>query len=285
MILPITPKLPDLRPESFKWLIMGGSGMGKSSLFASIPKILVIDPDNGMAALPLDFEPLQVRNWTDCLSVLKLLKQAKPEELLRYSWIGLDLANVMYEFAYNHECSRMGVSYPSDLEGGKARGKGWAIITKTYISWLRELGTLGLPLIATCHVNLVEVSVKNRTFQRAIPGFPGGSATSVFQRVKESFDIVGYLTFDLVPTDAEKDQRKVLAGNVTLVDVPKHQQIEATNTRVIHFQPSQYWDAQDTSRQLPEKVILPTEWEQDWSTIQQAWRWKANESAGNNTKA
>ena len=40
---------------------MGGSGMGKSSLLASIPNILIVDPDNGCAALP--GYVVQVRNW------------------------------------------------------------------------------------------------------------------------------------------------------------------------------------------------------------------------------
>lgn len=272
MFLPTTPKQPDVSPTAYKWQIMAGSGMGKSSLLASIPNILIVDPDKGCAALP--GYVVDVANWSDCVALLKVLQREGKEKLQRtYSWIGLDLLNVMYEFCYNFECNRMGVSYPSDLEGGKARGKGWAIITKTFMSWVRDMGNIGLPLISTCHVNLVEVEIKQRKFNRAVVSFPGGSATSTFQKVKEAFDVVGYLTFDLeVPKEAEeKDARKIVAADATLLNLPKHQQVEATNTRVIHFQPSQYWDAQDTSRQLPAKVILPTDWSQDWSTILNAW--------------
>ena len=118
MILPTTPKEMDLRPESFKWLYMAGSGMGKSSLLASIPNILIVDPDRGCAALPGYVS--DVKNWTDCLSLLKELQKGNLE---RYSWLGIDLLNVIYEFCYEYNCSKLGIQYPSDMEGGKEIGR------------------------------------------------------------------------------------------------------------------------------------------------------------------
>jgi hypothetical protein len=269
-ILPTTPKLPDLRPESFKWLFMGDGGMGKSSILASIPKILVIDPDNGTAALPFDYEPIQVRSWTDCTSLAKQIKSAKETDLSVYSWIGLDLLNVTYEFCFNYMCKKLGIDYPPE-----DFGKTWSMITKEFVNWVRDMGSR-LPVIATCHMDFKDITIKGRTFSRAIPSFPGSKATSAFKKVKQYFDIVGYITFDLtVPRESEvKDQRQVVAGDTKLINLPPQQQVEATDTRVIHFQPSQYWDAQDTSRQLPEKVVLPEDWESDWKEIQNAWRYK-----------
>ena len=165
----------------------------------------------------------------------------------------------------------MGVAYPSDLDGGKGHGKGWAIITKEFISWLRDMGNLGLPLIATCHINMVEVEIKARKFSKATPSFPGSGATSTYRKIKEAFDIVGYLTVDLTPSNTEKDLRKVVAPDAKLIGLSEHQTIETSDTRVIHFQPSQYWDAQDTSRQLPAKIILSKEWSEDWSLILKEW--------------
>jgi len=267
MKLPTKPQEPNISPTAYKWLIMSGSGGGKSSFLASIKDILISDPDNGCLALP--GYVIQVRNWTDCKELLKELQKA---DLSIYSWIGLDLLNVSYEFCYNHECKRMGVAYPSDLEGGKGRGKGWAMITKEFIGWVRDMGNIGLPIIATCHVNFIAQEVKKREFNKAVPSFPGGSATSAYQKIKEAFDIVGYLTFDLPPaTSDEKDMRKIIAPNAELIDLPPHQVVPTTETRVIHFQPSQYWDAQDSSHQLPPKVVLPKDWREDWSTILDNW--------------
>src|SRR4030042_5364005 len=106
MKLPTTPQEPNLSPEAFKWLIMAESGMGKSSLLASIPDILITDPDSGCQALP--GYVIQVRNWMDCKDLLKTLQQG--DNLKLYKWIGIDLLNVIYEFCYNHECKRMGVT-------------------------------------------------------------------------------------------------------------------------------------------------------------------------------
>lgn len=267
MKLPTSPQSPNLSPTAFKWLIMAESGMGKSSFLASIPDILITDPDSGCQALP--GYVVQVRNWMDCKDLLKTLQQG--ENIKPYSWIGIDLLNVIYEFCYTHECKRMQVAYPSDLDGGKGHGKGWAIITKEFIGWLRDMGNLGLPLVGTCHVNMVEVEIKARKFQKATPSFVGSGATSTYRKIKEAFDIVGYLTIDLPIGEQEKDLRKVVAPDAALIGLAKHQTIETSDTRVIHFQPSQYWDAQDTSRQLPAKVVLSKEWSEDWSTILKAW--------------
>lgn len=266
MQLPTTPQEPNFSPTAFKWLVMAQQGMGKSSFLASIPDILIVDPDNGCLALPGYVQ--QVRNWSDCKELLRALQK---EDTARYSWLGIDLLNIIYEFAYNSECKRMGIAYPSDVDGGKGMGKGWAMITKEFVTWLRDMGNLNLPLIATCHINLTEVEIKTRKFNRAIPAFPGSGATSAFQRVKQSFDIIGYLTFDSTPTDALKDVRKAIDPNVHTINLAPQQAPEFTETRVVYFQPSQYWEAEDTSRQLPAKVILPTNWSQDWSTILGVW--------------
>ncbi len=274
MQLPTTPQEPNLTPTAFKWLLMAQPGMGKSSFLASIPNILIVDPDNGCQALPAYIT--QVRNWMDCKELLKALQQM--EKPSTYSWIGLDLLNILYEFAYNHECKRMGIVYPSDLEGGKARGKGRAIITKEFMSWVRDMGNLGIPLIGTCHVNMVEISVKSRTFNRAIVSFPGGSATTTYQKIKEAFDIVGYITFDTdnpgIETDTKEklDLRKVITPDTEMLGLAKHQLPEFSNARVIYFQASQYWDSSDTSMgQLPAKVVLPSDWREDWNTILANW--------------
>jgi len=271
MKLPTTPQEPNLSPTAFKWLIMAESGMGKSSFLASVPNILITDPDTGCQALPGYI--IQVRNWLDCKDLLKTLRQ---EDKTAYSWIGIDLLNVIYEFCYSHECRRMGVVYPSDLDGGKGHGKGWAIITNEFIAWLRDMGNLGLPLIGTCHVNMIEVEIKARKFLKATPSFVGSGATSTYRKIKEAFDIVGYLTFDtdMQKVEQQKDLRKEIAPGATMIGLTDRQMPEFSTTRVIHFQPSQYWDAQDTSRQLPAKITLSEEWSEDWSKIQQAWKGK-----------
>jgi hypothetical protein len=263
MILPTIPKEPDLRPESFKWLFMAQQGMGKSSLLASVPNILIVDPDKGCRALP--GYVADVTNWQDCLELVRLLKKDKATE--RYSWIGIDLLNIIYDYCSEYICTQLGIKHPSDSDHGKA----WSRITQDFAHWIRDMGNLGLPIMATCHVNTTEITVKGRKFTRYIPAFVGGGARSAYQRVLENFDIIGYLAFDITVESPVKDIRQAADPNIHLINVGPAQKIEPTDTRVIHFQPSQYWEGEDTSRQLPAKVVLPEDWSQDWSCILEVW--------------
>ena len=117
MQLPTSLKQPDIRPESYKFQIMGGSGMGKSSFLASMglwlrenkqPDILIVDPDKGCAALPGYI--VDVANWHDCISLLKELKLQKNLSE-KYSWIGLDILNVTYDFCYDFMLKKLSLDY------------------------------------------------------------------------------------------------------------------------------------------------------------------------------
>lgn len=263
MILPTTPQEPNLKPEAFKWLFMAQQGMGKSSLMASIPGIIILDPDGGCRALPGFI--LDVKNWSDCLEAKRLL--SKPEAIANYSWIGIDLLNLYYDYCSDYICKQLGIKHPSDSDHGKA----WSQVTQEFARWIRDMGNLGLPLVATCHINTTEITIKSRKFNRYIPAFVGGGARSAYQRVLENFDIIGFITFDVKEVEPTKDVRKAVDPDIHTVNLSPQQATEFTETRVIHFQPSQYWEAEDTSRQLPPKVVLPEDWKEDWSTILTAW--------------
>ena len=264
MILPTSPRLSILDPEGFKWLIMSEQGVGKSSLLMSIqkhldssgkPPILIIDPESNIA---LSGFVVSITKWQDDLEALKAL--IKPDRPI-YSWIGIDNLNMHYDMSYTEFMKKSPFDYPPEDFGAT-----WSRITTQFVTWLRGIINIGIPIIATCHLNMVELKIKKDPFNRYIPAFRGSSATSAYKQVLQSFDILGFMTFETKSVEAPKDLRKDLPSSVLAKDP------EMAEVRVIHFQPSQYWDAQVPLSLLPAKVTLPSNWEEDWITILENWR-------------
>ena len=264
MILPISPRLSILDPEGFKWLIMSEQGVVKSCFLMSIqkyldsqnkPGILILDPESNAA---LSGFIIPITKWNDDLEVLKSLQ--KPNSPV-YSWIGIDNINMHFSMCFNAQLKKMGIDYPPE-----DFGKTDSIITNHFVTWLRGIINLGIPVIATSHVTTTEVRIRGNPFNRFIPALRGSSGMSSYKQIMQSFDIVGFATFETKSVEAPKDLRKDLPASVLAKDPEK------AEVRVIHFQPSQYWDAQVPLNLLPAKVTLPSNWEEDWITILENWR-------------
>lgn len=251
----IVPAITDW--TAYKWLLMGDQGIGKSGFLASIPDYLLVDP----AAEMLGYPGLKVTltSWQDCLDLLNQLARSKGAG---FKGLALDCLNVIYDHCAAHVISELRIKHPSDL----AHGTGWTKITTEFVSWLRNMMLLGLHTVATCHTTITEVKVKNVTYNRWIPAFVGGGPNSTFAYVQKMFDIVGFMTFEEV--SAPPTSKK---SGATTVDLRADVTDLLTETRVVHFAPSTYWTAQDTSGQLPDKVFLTDDWRQDWPLVTTAW--------------
>ena len=264
MILPTLPRLSILDPEGFKWFIMSEQGVVKSCFLMSIqsyldsqnrPGILILDPERNVA---LSGYVVPITKWMDDLEILKALQ--KPDRPA-YSWIGIDNINMHYGFCFNSYLKKMNLDYPPE-----DFGKTDSIITNLFVTWLRGIINLGMPVIATCHVTTTEVKIKGNPFNRYIPALRGSSGMSSYRQIMQSFDVIGYATFETKSIEPPKDLRKDLPASVL------EKEPEKAEVRIIHFQPSQYWDAQVPLSLLPAKVTLPSNWEEDWITILENWR-------------
>ncbi len=262
MILPTTPQEPNLVPQAFNWLVLSASdGLGKSSFLASIPRLLIADPDYSCKALPMEYEPVNLNNWRDCLELLRLLKAQGHEKLEEtYSGLGIDNLNIFHDLLFEDFVKRE--KHPGDAND---MGKTWNKLTKEYVYWLRDLRRAmpGL-FIATAHSNIIEIKIKNTPYNRYVPAIPGGGPRGAYRQTMEGFDIVGFMTRETESAIAPpKDMR---------TDTLALQASQSSREQlVIHFQPSQYWEAKDNSRQLPAKVVMPTDWREDWNTILNLW--------------
>lgn len=258
MILPTTPQEPNLTPTAFNWLFYGAmDGIGKSSLLASVPRLLICDPDYSCKALPTDYAPINLNNWRDCLDLLRTLKAETHEKLsTTYSGLGLDNINIFHDLLFEDFVKRE--KHPGDAND---MGKTWNKLTKEYVYWLRDMRRVvpGL-FIATSHNNMIEIKIKHAPFNRYVPAIPGGGPRGAYRQTMESFDIIGFMAKE---TEVEIAPPKDTRADTTV--------LQSKEQVVIHFQPSQYWEAKDNSRQLPAKLVLPSDWSQDWNTILARW--------------
>jgi len=260
VILPTEP-IPAIKTwEAFDLLIIGDKSIGKSGFLASIPNYLLLDPEDGMDSYP--GYKIKLTNWQDHLDVLRLLSDAPKG---KYAGVGLDTLNSSYDLCSIAVCKKLKVSHPSEVP----HGGGWGRVTTEFTNWLTAMRLLGYHIVGTCHSTITEVKILARAYNRWIPAFVGGGPSSTYAGVLKKFKILGFMTFDEVTKPATriadpKTGKMVVDVRVDATDV-------TVETRVIHFKPSNYWIAGDTSHMLPDKIILSDRWEEDWARFTEAW--------------
>jgi len=255
MDLPTEKQQPNIRPESFDMMFYGAiDGIGKSSLGASIPEILICDPDYSCKALPGFI--VNIEDWRQAIDLLKTLQKGFPE---KYSGIFLDNLNIFHDLLFADFIKREG--HPADKND---MGKTWSKLTKEYISWLRDMRRTcpNKLFVASAHSNMIEVKIKNVPFSRYVPAIPGGGPRGAYRQTMESFDIIGFMNKETGKTiSPPKDAR----ADLSTIPIS-----EGKEELVIHFYGSQYYEAKDNSHRLPESVKLTNDWRDDWKMILEA---------------
>ena len=261
--LPTEPLPATTDITAFNMLLMGDPGIGKSSFLASIPNYLLVDPINGMKGLP--GLKVQLQSWNDHLDL--------PEKLSKiprgaYAGIGLDLLNISYDICSAYITKILKVNHPSEL----AHGTGWTRVTTEFTKWLQSMTLLGYHIVGTCHTTIMEVRLNTRQYNRWIPAFVGGSAQSAYANTLKLFDIKGFMCTEMIAAPPVRQATTKEGGIKSTVDTRVDMSdLQFTENRVIHFTPSNNWLAGDTSQMLPNKVVLGTDWREDWNMILKAW--------------
>jgi len=254
--LPETKKEPTIEPKAYNWLFTGSTdGIGKSSLLASCQDLLILDPDQSCKALPGYI--LDIPNWRDALEALRTLQKGE----FPYSGIGIDNLNIFYDHLFLDFVKRE--KHPGDAND---MGKTWNKLTREWITWLRSLRAT-VPngyFIATAHTNIIEISIKSQKFNKYVPAIPGGGPRGAYRQTMELFDITGFITREAGEEAGKppKDARQEILRLTTEERI------------VVHFLPSVYWEAKDNSRQLPFKIELTDNWQEDWNLILNNWKAK-----------
>lgn len=246
-------------------LIMGDYGIGKSGLLASTGYLLG-DPEDKLRAYP-DLYRVSLRSWQDHKDfALEVSKRPKGT----FKGIGLDSLNISYDQALmwcmehikfagarlNHPSENPQLAYPR--------------ITHEFITWLRSVTFLGYHIVATCHTNVVEIRDKRgNLYNRWVPAFTGGSATSTYSSVLKIFPIVGFMALDEIMV--RPSTRTVMGKSVADARTDASRIDETEQRRVIHFKQDPNWLANNKFSGFPDRVVFTNRWQDDWSIMQEAW--------------
>lgn len=254
------PAIPDLTGNNI--LFTGDYGIGKSGLLASTDYLLA-DPEDKLKSYPC--RRVVLTNWQDHLEFPKLVAKESPGT---FKGIGLDSLNISYDHCLTWVMNTVrfnGVKLTHPSENPQTA---YPRVTYEFINWLRSITYLGYHVIATCHVNVSEVRGRDgSSYNRWIPAFTGGSATSTYANVLKVFSIVGFMTME----DVAKPSVKQVMGKAVVDLRADSTRINTEEKRVIHFDQSPNWLANNKFSGFPDKVVLTEDWKEDWDILVRSW--------------
>ncbi len=261
------PAAPDLTANNI--LITGDYGIGKSGFLASTGYLLA-DPEDKLRSYPGTYR-VPLTTWQDHKDFVAEVAK-KPAST--YLGIGLDSLNISYDAALvwvmkNVKFAGSYLTHPSENPQ-----LAYPRITYEFITWVRSVTFLGYHVIATCHVNLVEIrDKKGNLYNRWVPAFTGGSPTSTYSSILKVFPLVGFMTLDEVEQSAVRKAptRMVMGKSVvdTRADASRIDEMELV--RVIYFNQNPLWLANNKFGGFPDRVILSNRWQEDWGILKEAW--------------
>lgn len=262
MILPTTPLPADLALTGTNMLFVGDFGIGKSALLVSTGYLLG-DPEDKLRA----YSSLRV-TLPDWKTHLEFRDTVAKSPKGTYRGIGLDTLNVSYNHCMLHvmknvKFNGLTLNHPSENPS-----IAYPRVTHEFITWLTDMTLLGYHVVATCHANIIEIRNKQGSaYNRWIPGFVGGTPESTYGRVLRVFSIVGFMALEDVvkPSTAQKMGKAVVdvRADATRIDTEQR--------RVIHFEQTPNWLANNRDGNFPEEVVLPKDWREDWNVLVAAW--------------
>lgn len=260
------PAIQDLTANNI--LFCADYGMGKSGLLASTG-YLIADPEDKMRAYP-DVLRVTLTNWQDHKDFTKQVA-AKPPGT--FQGIGLDSLNISWDHCLTWVMKNIMFQGNRLTHPSENPQLCYPRITHEFITWLREVTYLGYHVVATCHVNIAEISDrKGNRYNRWVPAFTGGSPTSTYASIPKIFSIIGFMTLENV----EKPSTRTVMGKAvvdvrvdsTRVPDPKS---SAKDSLIIHFDKSPNWLSNNKEGGFPDIVVLTDNYHDDWPILKAAW--------------
>ena len=261
------PAVQDLTANNI--LICADYGMGKSGLLASTGYLLA-DPEDKLRAYP-DLLRISLTNWQDHREFVKQVA-AKPSAT--FLGIGLDSLNISWDHCLTWVMKNVTFQGNKLTHPSENPQLCYPRITHEFITWLREVTYLGYHVVATCHVNIAEISdKKGNKYNRWVPAFTGGSPTSTYASIPKIFSIIGFMTLENVqkPSTRTVMGKAVVDARVDSTRLPSDPKSDTKESLVIHFDRSPNWLSNNKEGGFPDVVVLTDNYHDDWPILKKAW--------------
>lgn len=221
IVLPMspTPRKSDLRDLTV--LLHGGKKLGKSSLCSNIPNAIFVATEPGLGQL--EVHQVQVQSWQDFIDFCNLLVTEKHG----FQTVVIDTINNLYAFCCRSICEKHKVEYVGDF---KAIGKGHVLANNQFYETLLKLANQPYGLWMVAHSVDREIETRTGKYLKAVPQLPEKAAGQILGMA----DMILYL-------DIKEE---------------KNENGKTTFRRVLHTQPSKYFEAGDRSGVLPAVIDL-----------------------------
>ena len=167
--------------------LYGAPGVGKTTLAAKFPNVLLLATEKGYSALPGVYAQ-DITRWGDIKEVIRELK--KPEVKERFKTVVIDTIDVAAAYCDKYICNQLGIETLG--EGGWAVN-GWARYKKELEETFRSITNLGYALVCISHDKDKTFKRKDGTeYNQIVPTV----STSANDIIKAMCDIYTYATID-----------------------------------------------------------------------------------------
>jgi hypothetical protein len=262
------PAVQDLTANNM--LFCADYGMGKSGLMASTGYLLA-DPEDKLRAYP-DLMRVTLTNWDDHKDFVKKVA-AQPANT--FQGIGLDSLNISYDHCLTWVMKNITFQGTKLTHPSENPQLCYPRITHEFITWLRDVTYLGYHVVATCHVNIAEITDRRgNKYNRWVPAFTGGSPTSTYASIPKIFSIIGFMTLEAVERPSTrydvKAKKNVVDVRADASRIPDPKEA-ARDSLVIHFDSSPNWLSNNKEGGFPDIVVLTDNYHDDWPLLKKAW--------------
>lgn len=216
IVLPTEPRKVESQLSNLVTFIYGPPKIGKSTLASEFGRVLFFELEPGLNGLEV-MTTGPITTWTEFCDWVTAVREDNGKT---YDAFCIDTVDILAERCSEHTNSRQGIMHESDLDFGK----GWSVAKKELTRWVNKLAAVpdtGLILIS--HAHEVEIKTRNSSYNKTVPTL-------------------------------SKSARNLFLGMADVILFCDYAYSDNETERVLHGQPSRYWDAGDRFNRLPESI-------------------------------
>jgi len=177
---------PDILTH-YSWLLYGNKGIGKTSVTTHFPNPILLALEPGYKGLAVNAKP--VPDWAHFIGYVDLLVAEGDDTRT----VIVDTVDLMYDYAYDAECSRLKINNPTEENDF---GATWRKIRKMFRQQIERLLSLPGCVIFISHDTEKEIDVIGSEGSEKRERVQPTIAKQGLQEVEGLMDMIGYYGYD-----------------------------------------------------------------------------------------